>query len=140
MSIQQILTEGGGALIIILTLLQIAPIKIDPWSQIAKAVGRAINGEVIVMVGQLKNDLQSLQNACDEREAIACRIRILRFGEEIMRNIRHTKEHFNQILTDIKYYEDYCEAHPGFRNNIAAATIEMIKSVYQKCLRENSFL
>ena len=34
----------AGAL---LTLVQIAPIKVNPWTAIGKAIGRAINGDVI---------------------------------------------------------------------------------------------
>ncbi len=43
MSIQEILMNGGGALVILLTLVQIAPIKVNPWSALAKWLGRAIN-------------------------------------------------------------------------------------------------
>lgn len=140
MTLQQILTEGGAALVIVLTLVQIAPIKVDPWSRIAKMIGKAINGEVIEKVDKLGGDLQSLRDESEEREAITCRTRILRFGDEIIHGAEHTKEHFDQILADIDYYEDYCGAHPKFRNNKAVATIERIKAVYMKCLDENSFL
>ena len=43
MTIQEILAGGGGALLVLMTLVQIAPVKINPWSAIAKALGRAIN-------------------------------------------------------------------------------------------------
>ena len=38
---------GGGIVLAAMTLIQIAPIKLDPWSAIARAVGRAINKDVI---------------------------------------------------------------------------------------------
>ena len=44
------LVAGGGVVIVIMTLIQITPIRIDPWSSIARAIGRAINGEVIQKV------------------------------------------------------------------------------------------
>ena len=140
MTLQQILTESGAVLVIILTLVQIMPIKIDPWSRIAKIIGRAINGEVVEKVDKLDRDLQTLRAGSEEREATTCRARIMRFGDEIMRGIEHTKEHFDQTMVDIDYYENYCDTHPKFRNNIATATIERIKTVYRKCLDENSFL
>lgn len=141
MSIHEILAGGGGIIFIVLTLVQVSKIEINPWSWIAKIVGRAINGEVIEKVDKLDHDLQVLKAESEEREAITCRTRILRFGDEIMHTTtRHTKEHFDQILTDIKYYEDYCDTHVKFRNNIAVATIKHIKSVYQNCLKNNSFL
>ena len=47
MSIQEILTAGGGTLIVLLTLVQIAPIKLNPWSAIIKWIGHALNAEVL---------------------------------------------------------------------------------------------
>lgn len=46
MSIQEILTAGGGTMIVLLTLVQIAPIKLNPWSDIIKWIGHALNAEV----------------------------------------------------------------------------------------------
>ena len=40
MTLKEILFGGGSALFVLLTLLQLAPIKINPWSAIAKAFGR----------------------------------------------------------------------------------------------------
>ena len=43
MTLKEILETGGGVLLIVLTLVQIAPIKVNPWSVIAAALGRALN-------------------------------------------------------------------------------------------------
>ena len=140
MSLGEILSSGGGAILILCTIIQIAPVKINPWSWLAKKLGRAINGEVIEKVDKLGEDVQSLRNVCPKIESVSCSTRIMRFGDEILHDIRHSKEHFDQILLDITNYEAYCEQHPKFKNNIAAATIQQIKAVYQKCLDENSFI
>lgn len=140
MNLKEILTDGGGLLLVLMTLVQIAPIKADPWSWIARGIGNAVNGSVIDKVEKLSNDVQALRNECEEREATACRTRILRFGDEILHNVHHSKEHFDQILIDITAYENYCASHPDFRNNVAAATIKRINQVYARCIRDNDFL
>lgn len=140
MNIKELLTSGGGALLILLTLIQIAPVKINPWSWLAKKLGKAINGEVIEKVDDLGADVRNLRDECEEREATACRTRILRFGDEILHDVRHSKEHFDQILIDITAYENYCASHPDFRNNVAVATIRRINQVYAQCIRDNDFL
>ena len=48
MSIQQILCGGGGIVLVLMTLVQITPVKINPWSWIARAIGKAINADVAV--------------------------------------------------------------------------------------------
>lgn len=140
MNIQDILTGGGGAVLILLTLIQIAPIKVNPWSAIAAVIGRAINREVITSVNELRAELQSLRSISDEREAVAARIRILRFGDEIYQGTMHSKEHFDQTLDDITDYEQYCAAHPNFKNDMTAITVQTIKETYQKCLEKHNFL
>ena len=140
MNIKELLTSGGGVLLILLTLIQIAPVKINPWSWLAKNIGKAINGEVVEKVDNLSTDIRNLRDECEEREATACRTRILRFGDEILHDVRHSKEHFDQILIDITAYENYCASHPDFRNNVAVATIKRINQVYAQCIRNNNFL
>lgn len=144
MDVSCLLTKytGGwiGVVLIVLTLIQITPIKINPWSYLAKKIGRAINGEVITKVDQLNGDLQDLRDVCDEREADSCRTRILRFNDELLHQVQHTKEHFDQILLDISYYETYCNDHPNYKNNIANMAIDRIKNTYTSCGNDGTFL
>lgn len=140
MNLSQICAGGGGIVLIVMTIIQIAPIKINPWSWIARKIGRAINGEIIDKVDKLNSDLLALRIENEEREATTCRSRILLFGDEILHGTHHSKEHFDQILLDIEFYENYCDSHKKYRNNIAIATIERIKQVYKNCMRDNSFL
>lgn len=121
------------------TLVQIAPIKVNPWTWVAKAIGRAINAEVIQKVDKLEGDLRNLKEHSEEHEAKSCRIRILRFGDEILHGVHHSKEHFDQILLDITDYENYCKDHPRFKNNMTAITTSVIMSTYQECWMEKKF-
>lgn len=133
---------GGTALLLgaIATLIQVSPIKIDPWSWLARKVGRAINGEVLEKVEQLENRVNNLKDTVEERAAKDARTRILRFGDECLHGDRHSKEHFDQILRDITEYETYCDEHPSFKNNMAVLTIGSIKGNYQDRLRNHDFL
>lgn len=147
MSLSEICAEGGVSVLVILTLVQIVPVKLNPWTWIAKALGRAINGEVMEHIGVLDKKVDKLENdiekagAIDEQRDIEIRrVRILRFGEELLKDDRHTKEHFDQTLMDITRYERYCEKHPEFENNVTDLTIAHIKAVYQQCYEKHSFL
>ncbi len=46
--------EGAAVIVALLSLIQISPLKINPWSWLGRAVGREINGEVIEKVGCLE--------------------------------------------------------------------------------------
>lgn len=138
--VRQALTYGGGVLVLLMTLIQITPIKLNPWSWLGRVIGRAINGEVLEKVNKLANEVQSLKEEDAEEWASLSRTHILRFGDELLHGVPHSKEHFDQILLDISKYETYCDGHPSYKNNIANATIKQIKNTYQKCLDKNHFL
>ena len=128
------------ALIAGTTLIQIAPIKLNPWSWLAKAIGRAINEEVIQKVDKLEQELKAQKEYTEEQAVKGCRIRILRFGDEILHDVHHSKEHYDQILLDITEYENYCKNHPEFKNNMTVLTTRRIMATYERCLEEHSFL
>jgi hypothetical protein len=131
---------GGGGLLILMTLVQISPIKIDPWTWIGRLIGRAINGEVLQKMDSLSKDVAKNKADDDEQWASLSRSHILRFGDELLHGVDHSKEHFDQILLDISKYEHYCDTHEDYLNDVAHETIKRIKKTYQKCLEENSFL
>ena len=139
-TLKQILLGGGGVLLVLMTILQIAPIKINPWSRLGRCIGRAINGEVISKVDKLSADLDGLKKECDERNATLCRTHILRFSDEILHGVLHSYEHYQQLMVDIDTYESYCSQHPEYKNNIALVAIEHIRTKYQEHLRDDSFL
>lgn len=139
-ALKEIGVYGGGGLVVLLTLLQIAPIKINPWTWLARTIGRAINGEVLKEVASLRADVKQNKEDDAEQWVSLSRSHILRFGDELRRGVPHSKEHFDQILLDISKYEHYCENHPKYPNGKAIATITQIKKTYQKCLEENNFL
>lgn len=88
----------------------------------------------------MNTDNQKLRNALDENKAITARVRILRASDEILHNMKHSKEWFDQLNDDITFYETYCAKHPEFRNNKATHAIANINAVYAKALQDNDFL
>lgn len=147
MSIQEIFAYGGGALAVLLSLVEIAPIKINPLSTLLKWLGRAINADVINALDEVKaaqkEAKERLENhiATDEKaEADHCRARILRFNNELLRDIPHTKEDFIEALKDIDDYEHYCKSHPDYANGRAVHAIANIGRVYDERLQKHDFL
>lgn len=140
MSIQEILWGGGGVLLFALSIVQIAPVKINPWSALAKAIGRAINADVLRELKTVKQDLADHIRIDGERDADEHRARILRFNNELLRDIPHTKEEFIEVLIDIDFYERYCDEHKDYKNNRATHAIANISRVYDERLRKRDFL
>ena len=133
MTIQEIAGGGGCLLLALMTIVQIAPIKINPWSWLAEAIGRAINAEVI-------KKLDAHITMDDRRTADGHRARILHFNNELLRDIDHTHEEFREVLSEIDDYEAYCDEHPEYPNNRAVLAIENIRENYKERLKKHDFL
>ena len=153
MTLKEILDSWGGpsavCILVLMTLIQISPIKLNPWSYIGRSIGKALNGEVNIKLDSLEKSvtdtnkkIDNLNGKVDENSASICRTRILRFGDELIHEKAryHTKEHFDQIMEDIDTYEKYCQCHPFYKNNKAVSTIKLIEKTYQHCMDEGSFL
>jgi hypothetical protein len=147
LSIQEILTGGGGLLVLLLTVIQISPIKINPWSALAKVLGRAINADVLTELKEVKSGQKRAQERLDdhirvddERNADMHRNRILQFNNELLREIMHTREDFIEILAEIDFYERYCDDHPEYPNSRAVHAIANITRVYDERLQKHDFL
>ena len=136
------LTAGEATLVLvgILSLVQITPIKINPWSALFKWRGRMINGELSDKIDALAKKVDQLEAKEDQRDAVNKRVRILRFEDELQRDQKHTKDSFDQVMSDITDYNQYCEDHPKFRNKQTEQTVEHINKVYAERLEKHDFL
>ena len=88
----------------------------------------------------IRKELDKMKENEDEREANNARRRILRYNDELKRKLKHTQEYFNDILSDVDYYERYCETHHDYQNSKATLAIENIRRCYRHCVEEDDFL
>lgn len=147
MSLEEILWGSGGAVVALMTLIQIAPIKLNPWTALIKALGRGLNADVLKELGEVKEAQEATHKRLEEhikvddkREADNRRRQILRFNNELLRDLPHTKEEFSDVMLEIDEYEKYCREHPDYKNNRAGLAIENIKQIYKTRLRKHDFL
>ena len=146
MTLREILLGGGGGLVVVLTLIQISPIKFDPWTVIASAIGRALNKDVLDQLKiledeqqKLKAEVSSQKDLSDKREADGWRADILRFNMELVKHTKHTREDFIEILDIIDKYKKYCDSHKDYENNRAVHAVANIERCYDDRLKNDDF-
>lgn len=125
--------------IIGITLVQIAPIQINPWSAIFKWLGRKLNTEVIEKVDTIEERLDKHIEEWSECTLKERRARILDFSSSVLRGENYHKEKFEFMIAECDSYEDYCEDN-DIKNGVAKASIAEIRRIYQDRLRNNDFL
>ena len=136
LTLGQIVGRIAGVIAVLSIFIEITPVKINPISALLRWVGKQINKELMDKV----NTLETKVGALEKSDVINCRVRILTFADEIRRGMRHSKETFDQVLSDIDTYERYCTEHPDFMNNKTVAAKAKILDVYSECIDNNDFL
>lgn len=114
------------------------------WGFIQFLVQRKDNKEdcakkILEMIQKLDGKIDKLDDELSERSAIACRVRILKFMDEILEGWNHSFDSYTQVMQDITNYLHYCTENPTFKNHQTEATIEYIKNDYQEHLEKNNF-
>lgn len=132
---------------VLMSLIEISPIKINPLGFLAKIIGRALNKEMIDQINEIKTEVKSMDQKIekldyrvDESNAVQARARILRFGDEVSHGQNHSRDHFQQIFVDITNYESFCNKNPVFKNNMTKITAKRIEDDYVERDKENNFL
>ena len=95
--------------------------------------------KIMKMIEKLDEKIDKLDGELSERSAISCRVRILKFMDEILEGWNHSRDSYTQCLQDITNYIKYCNENPSFKNHQTEATIEYIKNDYQEHLEKNDF-
>ena len=92
-----------------------------------------------IKVDELLEKFNELDYKVDCNKADTCRGLILDFNGEIKRGIHHDEEQFNEVISLIDKYENFCRDNPNYPNNKAVLAIENIKNVYKKAYSINDF-
>lgn len=129
---------GGGVLAFVQFLIQRNDSKHDKMEEVNKSI-RALSEKAKERFDVLDRKIDTVNAKGDERFAVSSRVRILRFEDELQEKRKHSKDSWDQAMSDIDYYENYCQAHPKFKNNQTVATVEHIKNGYMERLEKHDW-
>ena len=106
-----------------------------------------MQNKLIEDINQTKTAVKNVQTKMDEHleeeeehRAKQARYRILRFYDELCEGRRHSESHFEDILDDVDFYENYAASHPGFKNSRGKEAMEYIRETYHKVKTKGGFL
>lgn len=136
------------------TLIQISPLKVNPWSLVGKllrcawrAFCRSLNADVLAEIKQLKEDLSTTKtdladhiHDADYNRATEWRASIIAFSDELRIGVRHSEEMFDEVLRTVDKYEEFCRLHKDYPNSKAVTAIMRIRDSYAERLENNDFL
>lgn len=83
-----------------------------------------------------KKQFSELNNKIDFNAAVLARTHILRFNDEIMNGMKHSREYWRQQLDDCDTYEEFCRVNPDFKNSYTEIADKNIKTTFKKLMNE----
>ena len=135
----------GIVIIIALTLVQISPIKVNPWDAILKWIGNKLNADIKKEIKDVKKDIDNVKKDLDAhiensrvKDLRDTRLSILEFCASIINGQQHTKEQFDFMITQCDQYEEYIEKN-DVKNGVVTSAIKEIRKRYDYAIHNNSF-
>ena len=120
---------GLVILIIILSLVEVSPIKLNPWSHILAWIGKKAHGD-------LQSKLESLEKHTQDIWIYNHRQAVIQFARECREKCTHDAEEWATILAMADEYEAFCQKN-GISNGLVKADTEFIRNLYQEMSREH---
>ena len=112
----------GAAILLLLSLIQISPVKLDPWDRIFAWIGGKLNGNLQKQVREIWINMH--------RQAI------LQFARECRAGQEHSEEEWSHVLNVADEYEQYCQ-----KNNVINGVVKQdalyIRQLYQELSRDH---
>lgn len=133
---------GEHIVAVLLTLsvfIQIAPIKINPWSSLIRWIGRTLNGHLEKEINDLKTAIQNINKDIDENEKDRIRWQVLDFASSCRDNRLHTKDEFQHIIALNDKYQKLL-ARTNDSNGYFDEQYKYIQNIYHKRQEKNDFL
>ena len=124
------------ALVGILSLIQIAPIKVNPWDSMLGWVGSKINAGIKGQLEAVRLQADSQQEEFREFWIDYQREAILRFSRECSQEIPHSREEWNHILDIIRRYESFCVKH-DIANGVIEENSSYLRDLHKQLLQEH---
>lgn len=122
----------GVVLVGAVTLIQIAPIKINPWTWIRKQLSELIYGEV-------RKDIRDVKNEITEMKVQNWRWNVLDFANSCKNGRRHTLDDWKHAIEQLAEYENYIE-RSNITNGVFEEDAKYLREEYHERCKKNDFL
>lgn len=120
-----------AALFVLLSLIQVSPLKLNPWDNIFAWIGKKMNGAT-------EKRLQEVEKQVSDMWINNHRQCILTFARECRSDISHSSDEWSNVLNVAEEYEQYVE-DKHITNGIINQDTQYLRKLYQELSMEHKF-
>lgn len=125
-------------LFIVGTVVQISPIKINPWDFLLGWIGERFNSGINKKVEQLEKKIDQHIESSKNKDLKQQRQYIISFVDEGVNGKRHTKESFQNAIRACDAYEKFIRQN-NIKNGVIVSSISAIRLKYEQHLINADF-
>ena len=118
-----------AGIVVLLSLIQISPLKLNPWDKLLGWFGKKLNGGMEKQIKDLQKQVRDLW-INNHRQSI------LTFARECRAEIEHSAEEWSHILNLCEEYERYCKTN-DVTNGVVRQNTLYIRELYQRLSHEH---
>ena len=122
----QIASWGVTLLVLLLSIIQVSPLKLNPWDRLLGWLGKKLNGA----------QLTALQKQITTLWTNNHRQTLLTFARECRSDIYHSPEEWAHVLNVAEEYEQYC-LKLEVSNGVVKQDTQYIRNLYQELSRNH---
>ena len=119
------------SIILVLSLIQVSPLKLNPWDSIFGWFGRKTNGATIKRLEEVEKQINDMW-INDHRQ------KILTFARECRCDITHSSDEWTNVLNMAEEYERYVH-EKNITNGIITQDTQYLRKLYQELSMEHKF-
>ena len=130
-----------GIVLIVMSLVEVMPVKINPWKWIKAFV------ELPKRMEDLEKKYNDFKTEYNNDKAYRWRSMILTRADHVRRGDKLSEERWNDTLTTIGHYKKYCKNHEKdadgelkFINGQADTAIEYLEGKYKEAYEAGDYL
>ena len=118
-----------AAIVILLSLIQISPLKLNPWDKLLGWFGKKLNGAT-------EKRLEAVEKQIRDMWINNHRQTVLTFARECRANIEHSSDEWTNVLNVAEEYEKYVLENK-VTNGIITQDTEYLRKLYQELSRDH---
>lgn len=122
----------------VVTIIQIVPIRIDPWTCLLKWIGSVVTGPLRMQIDELECKIDLTRKMAEEHRAEEMRWDIRIFTDSCKHGEYHSKEEWRRIIAQLERYEAHVIKH-SISNGVIKEETKYLRKQYEKRNSKNDF-
>jgi len=118
-----------AGIVVLLSLIQISPLKLNPWDKLLGWFGRKLNGATEKRLEKVEKQVRDMW-INNHRQSI------LTFARECRAEIEHSSDEWTNVLNVAEEYEKYVTENK-VTNGIITQDTEYLRNLYQELSRDH---